>query len=402
MRRRLALLSYALLVSLAAGLFASPAAGEAPRRSGDEQMLAIGREVAGFGGLFRDRTGRHVAWVQDPSSAGADTLRAALGDVQILRGDFAFERLVAWRGALRPLLALADVRAIDADESRNRVVLGIGPAVDVAALRAAIAASGVPADAVVLSSWPEMAALPLRVEAPAKPRKGPTVRDRFRPVPGGVQIAFGNFVCTLGFNAVRQGVTGFVTNSHCSAVQGAADGTRYAQPTGRTFIATESFDPPRFEGGACPPGRVCRFSDSAFVRWGNRRDANLARIARPSGLNSVKLAAAAHRFVINAVAEAAVGDVVNKVGRTTGWTRGPVVATCADVNVAGSNSTMLCQSVVEGISNSGDSGSPVFIQSSATNASLVGILWGGNAAAGIFVFSPGANVGLDLGTLALN
>jgi hypothetical protein len=401
MRRRLTFLSSALLVALTAGLPASPA-GATPQRSGDEQMLAIGREVPGFGGLFRDRAGQHVAWLQDPSSASADTLRAALGDVKILRGEFAFERLVAWRGSLRPLLSLAGVRAIDADESRNRVVLGIGPAADVAALRAAIAASGVPADAVTLSPWPEMTPLPLRVDAPAKPPRGPTLRDRFRPAPGGIQIAFGNFVCTLGFNAVRQGVTGFVTNSHCSAIGGANDGTRYAQPTGRTFIATESFDPPRFEGGACPPGRVCRFSDSAFVRWGNRRDANLARIARPSGLNSLKLAAAAHRFVINTVAEAEVGDVVNKVGRTTGWTRGPVVATCADVNVAGENATMLCQSVVEAVSNSGDSGSPVFIQSSAANASLVGILWGGNAAAGLFVFSPGANVSLDLGALALN
>src|SRR5687767_10681930 len=87
MGRRLTFLSFALVVAFAVGLPVSPAAAM-PRPSGDEQMLAIGREVPGFGGLFRDRTGRHVAWLQDPSSAGADTLRAALGDVLILRGDF--------------------------------------------------------------------------------------------------------------------------------------------------------------------------------------------------------------------------------------------------------------------------------------------------------------------------
>jgi hypothetical protein len=388
-----------LLLTFLAG--AVPGRAEAPRRSADQQMLAVGAEIPGFGGLFRDSAGRRSAYLQDPSSPGAAALREALGEVRILRGDFTFERLVAWKSALRPLLASPRVVSIDADEASNRVVLGVATDADVESLRAAVLASGVPPDAVVLRRRAEIMPLPLPITAAARPPKGPSVQGRFRPVPGGVQIAFTNFVCTLGFNAVREGITGFVTNSHCTNVEASPDGTRYAQPSGRTYLATETTDPNRFEGGDCPPGRVCRFSDSAFVRWGTKKDASLARIARPSAPGSLRLANATHRFAINAVGVTEVGDTVNKVGRTTGWTFGQVIDTCADVNVSGENATLLCQSVVQGSSNSGDSGSPVFV-SSGTNARLVGILWGGNAAARIFVFSPLENVASELGTLFLN
>jgi hypothetical protein len=399
--RRIHPLRIGVLLLLACLAAAVPGRAERPPRSADQQMLAVGAEIPGFGGLFRDSAGRRSAYLQDPSSPGAAALRQALGEVRILRGDFTFERLVAWKSSLRPLLASPQVVSIDADEASNRVVLGVAAEADVEALRAAVLASGVPPDAVVLTWRAEMMALPLPVTAAAKPPKGPTVQGRFRPVPGGVQIAFANFVCTLGFNAVREGVTGFVTNSHCTRVEGSPDGTRYAQPSGRAYLATETADPNRFEGGDCPPGRVCRFSDSAFVRWGVKKDASLARIARPSAPGSLRLANATHRFVINAVGTTEVGDAVNKVGRTTGWTSGQVIGTCADVNVAGETTTLLCQNVVQGASNSGDSGSPVFVNT-GTNARLVGILWGGNAAAGIFVFSPLENVATELGTLFLN
>jgi hypothetical protein len=55
-----------------------------------------------------------------------------------------------------------------------------------------------------------------------------TLRDRVRPLVGGIQIF--PYFCTLGFNAIRSGVSGFATNSHCTDQWFVVDGTVHHQP----------------------------------------------------------------------------------------------------------------------------------------------------------------------------
>ena len=95
----------------------------------------------------------------------------------------------------------------------------------------------------------------------------------------------------------------------------------------------------------------------------------------------------------------AIGEVVNKVGRTTGWSQGPVGATCVDVNVSGSDITQLCQTIVVATVGAGDSGSDVFTIGTGNNVTLDGVLWGGSSNGKVFVFSPLANVKQELGAL---
>ena len=93
-----------------------------------------------------------------------------------------------------------------------------------------------------------------------------------------------------------------------------------------------------------------------------------------------------------------MGDILNKVGRTSGWTRGPVTATCFDTGVSGSAPpiAMLCQDRVQAYVAGGDSGSPVFEQIGGWNpVTLVGILWGGSASS--FVFSAMENIHAEFG-----
>jgi hypothetical protein len=94
---------------------------------------------------------------------------------------------------------------------------------------------------------------------------------------------------------------------------------------------------------------------------------------------------------------AAVGQTVNKVGRTTGWTQGLVTNTCVNTGVSGSNIVQLCQTFVSAGVGGGDSGSPVFRGTSSVT--LVGILWGGNSSGTQFVYSPIANIEQELGAL---
>jgi PKD repeat protein len=229
----------------------------------------------------------------------------------------------------------------------------------------------------------------------------------FRPVPAGVQVHFSNYLCSVGFNAIRDGVSGFVTASHCTAHQGGVEGTLYYQPlssVAQTPIGTEIADPNYSKGGGCPAGRVCRWSDSAFVRYDNGVSGELGKIAATSGFNNGSLEVSS-RFTITSENSASTGTMVNKVGRTTGWTRAPVTADCANVGVSGTNIVQRCQDIVTStgpvIVLGGDSGSGVFTLDAANNASLVGILWGGSSDGKTMVYSPLSNIEMsaELGAL---
>jgi hypothetical protein len=239
-----------------------------------------------------------------------------------------------------------------------------------------------------------------------------TLRDKVRPVVGGLQIRFSNYVCTLGFPAIRKGVSGFVTNSHCSTKHGAVDGTKYYQPLNQVadeFIGTEIADPSFIRNGPCPRGRQCRYSDAVFSQAASGVMFDLAKVAKTDGVNNGSLTignSGSARFTITAKGPVAAGATVNKVGRTTGWTQGVVTAKCANVAVSGTNIVNLCQDIVENnsaqIVGGGDSGSQVIAVISGDNVRLVGLLWGGNSSGTLFVYSPIENVERELGTLTVH
>jgi hypothetical protein len=89
--------------------------------------------------------------------------------------------------------------------------------------------------------------------------------------------------------------------------------------------------------------------------------------------------------------------VLNKVGRTTGWSQGPVSRSCVTTNGQGSRSHQRCQTCGDAAVDGGDSGSPVFRITSGDNVQLVGILWGGGT--GYYVMSPLSAIQAELGSV---
>ena len=301
--------------------------------------------------------------------------------------------LEAQKSRMRPLFELAGVVFTDVDEASGRLVVGVLDRGVEGLIRARLPELGVVDRSVDV------------VEAPAIFELA-TLRDKVRPVVGGLQIRFSQYLCSLGFNAIRDGVSGYVTASHCSDRQGVVDGTRY-QPLNQVageFIGTEIADPAFFRHGSCPRGKKCRRSDVNFSDGASGVSLTLGGIAKTTGANNGSLSIAG-QFSITATDAASVGDVANKVGRTTGWTQGSVTRTCVDTAVSGSNVLLLCQDFVEAgrrapaIVGAGDSGSPVFRISSGDNVTLLGGLWGGNSSGSLFVYSPIANIEDELGTL---
>jgi hypothetical protein len=383
--------------------------GEGPAKSVDRELARIGREIPSFGGLFYDEQGRPNVYLLDTHGTAAAALKKMGPEVLVRQGDYEFARLLAWRYELRPLLALPGVVSLDVDETRNRVVLGLDAtsrsrSPDRDRLERELLFTRVPRQAVLLEDAPPVEALV-------------GLQSKFRPAPGGVQIVFplsplSYAFCTLGFNAYRGPVFGFVTCSHCTGTRGEVDDMRYYQNTPSSgAIGTEIADPVHFADPPCPPGRRCRWSDSAFAKYDNPKLGTLGKIARPasnaSEVGTLNLSSGTARFTVaGRIGSPLAGAFVHKVGRTTGWTYGTVLSTCVDINF-GPELTLLCQSYARIGSNSGDSGSPVFFRNGAgAKIKLAGILWGrvfdsqGNPLAAIF--SPLANIELDLGRLKVN
>ncbi len=387
-------------------------------RSVDDELVQMGRKVPGFGGMFYDEQGYPTVYLREPGSVVALSALKSLGEeVRVLRGDFEFEQLIQWKQALRPALALPGVVFLDADEARNRVVIGIdatqGKSLDRDRLGKELAARGVPAAAVVYQEVQPFRELAGSADVD-KAGTRTNILKTLRPVPGGVQLTYPNppliFFCTIGFNAYLDGAFGFVTNSHCSTERGVVDHGRYSQgDQDSATLATEIADPPYFTDPPCPTGRKCRYSDSAFAQYDNNSTKlgsfrKLARTAaRDPEQGSVALKPASARFTISDVgAPPLVGEVVNKVGRTSGWTYGRVASSCVDVNSFATVYTLFCQHIVQGGSGGGDSGSPVFSWTRGNNVKLLGILWAGgadNRGNTLFSFSPVANIEQELGAL---
>lgn len=299
--------------------------------------------------------------------------------------------LEAQHQRLLPLFELNGLVFTDADETRDRLVVGVLNRGLETAVRARLAALGVPSELVDVV---ETAAI-VQVS---------TLRDKVRPVVGGLQIRFSQYLCSLGFNARRGSVDGYVTASHCSDRQGSLDGTKYYQPLNQVadeFIGTEIADPAFFRNSGCPKGRKCRYSDANFSDADDGVLFDLGGIARTTGTNDGSLEIAGS-FGIVLEDAALVGQTANKVGRTTGWTEGTVTRTCVNTGVTGTNILLLCQDFVENnvqIVDGGDSGSPVFRTNADGSVTLLGGLWGGNSSGTLFVYSPIANIEHELGAL---
>lgn len=377
---------------LALLLTSSLALAQSPRSMPglDRSLALLNEELPGFGGMYHDEDGALTVVMVEGRKAGVAALFGS--DARVVAGRYEFSSLQTWRGALRDLLSDPSVVLLDVDERLNRVSVGIDRTISRAAgvaARARLADFDVPAEAVVFEEVDPI--LPMV-----------TLSDAFNPVPGGVEINFPGFLCTLGFN-VRFGGAGstcyFMTNSHCTSVQGGVESTPYLQPAGGASIGTEVYDPTYFTGAPCPAGRVCRYADSSAAIYNDPSLCEFGSIARTTGLGSNTIDNAQPRWkIVSKLAAPTVGMLMAKTGRTTGWSEGSVTATCVDVGVSGTNITLLCQSFVAATVGSGDSGSPVFRRRlDSSLAQLAGLLWGGNGPGTLFIFSPMENIEFEVG-----
>src|SRR6476469_374804 len=227
---------------------APSAPSTAPDLAGAQQDLAddpvaLARPVPGFGGFFVDDQGTPTVYLTNPARRAAaeqalapwlrERNRPAVA-LRVLPARFAWADLERWVAQASPeALAVPGAVFADADEAGNRVHIGVEHAAAASRVRSVLARLGIPAAAAAVDIVP-----PIHQVA--------TLRTSVRPVVAGVQINFPGFLCSLGFNATRAGVAGFVTASHCTTTQGGTENTPYyqrLQSSRPKKIASEPVDP---------------------------------------------------------------------------------------------------------------------------------------------------------------
>ncbi|MCP3162300.1 S1 family peptidase [Myxococcus qinghaiensis] len=374
------------------GMLVEPATGAPRSRTLDEALLEVEREAPGFGGMYHDEKGRLVVRLVNATAAPAArrAIAAVFGEDKLPSAGvvtepatWTFSQLKSLQERLTPeVLALPGTVFTDVDEKSNRVAIGVERSEARATVERAIARLALARDAVDIIEM-----------GPIRPA---TVQSGWTPVGGGLQIETPGKYCTLGFPALQGGTLGFVTNSHCTTVQGGVESTPAYQAVAPWQVGTETTDPGYATGGSCPAGRVCRSSDSAFFR----ADAAIGTyvVQTPGAFN---LNISAWWDVTGKVLYPSQGQVVFKTGRTTGTTNGTIEWACATVNSGGTPQTYYCNYIATSPTQNGaggDSGSPVYFLT-GNGVTLTGLMWGAGSSPWNFGFSPLGGVQAELGVV---
>lgn len=393
-----------------------------PAKGTSALLLQVQAEVPGFGGAFYDDSGTLNVYLSNsldlPRAVAAlnnafgrdlaqpDVRRPDAQPSRAVAAQFDYGTLWRWRMQLRPrVLSLPGVSSLGIDERSNRVRISYDDPTAIDDVRSVIRAASIPESAVVLREQDVVRYL------------NHQVTDRVRPISGGLKMQNASMspenFCTLGWvgNGFDYDPPLVAINSHCTEEYATVTGvTIYQNLIGDSNDIGDEVEDGSFffsPDHGCPDR--CRWADAALALSGTGVDLIEGTIARPTNYDrwngSRTIWHENPRFtVIEELYYPLVGESVDKVGARTGWTFGPVSATCEDFPTQipippGGTVHLLCQDQVSAGAGPGDSGSPVFLWTGDADnlAHPIGILWGGIAGEW-YAYSPLENLTDDLGT----
>lgn len=390
----------------------------------DDHLVAIARQIPGYGGHFMDEKGVANVYVHAPEQGAVaravlsrmfaeDTL--SVPDIVVLPGAYEFVELTRWRARLARLIGnVPGVWRMGTSERHNRITIGVDSESVADRVTTAIRASGIPLEAVQI----------VIMEPVRRFADGDSVTSYTSAMRGGFLLYTESGVNGLGGDCtagpVGRGGAGtpyadryyMLTAAHCTrTMNGAPSPTSFRQPTQLDgVIGTEAFDGTEYVDGqntfGCTYTEGCRQADIALVELNGSRPTYVGQIARPKGRTTTSpgtlridpflpfLRVTAWR------ADRLNGGTVHKVGSFTGWTSGTLVDTCEDHRAfdgTGGYVWVICENVVRDMyASEGDSGAPVFEFSGTGNAvKVVGILTGGTVISGVRHTVYGAIISLQ-------
>ena len=383
----------------------SVASSRVPRFE-EEPSAEIAAEVPSFGGYYLDGKGHLVVYVandQDRSRVinaiarrkAAQRLHIAKRDrgatVVIKKGQYTFKQLSEWRDSVyEHVLSAPGVRFDDLDEAINRVTIGLDRATFESARASVVktlATLGVPLEAVNFQ-----AADPVYETSARRRLMAPSTLLSFADTLAGGEEIEGIGACSLGIVADSASIRVLITASHCSSSIFFNDGTQFTQPFGGQVVGSESSDPGSNStycgifNTNCVPARG---SDADLIRLFPGIPSRRGAIARPQQRVTGTAGTLAVDqnwpwiFVSSTEYGHPVGTIVDKVGRTTGWTYGTIQNSCVDTRVSPHDGrpeyAVRCAIKTYTWAGPGDSGSPFFIWDGQDSAELMGFDFAGEA-----------------------
>lgn len=313
--------------------------------------------------------------------------------LSVVGAEHRFADLAAWRDVVSNHADLPGVHTWAIDIRNNRIFVGVREPPQVASVRAALAAYGIPAAA-------------LDVRASPAPVLSATLQDRFPAAVPGIKITTSNgAACSLGLNAYSPaGSRVFFTASHCTPVWLGPDGTSFAQPTfGFGTTGTETLDPEGIYGdgaNGCPSGYYCRWSDVAVVSYDASAPWKFSWIAKPSTGTTF----GDYAPIVGAEEDPYQGQWVARVGMTSGYARGTVEYPSTGVTDLrnGRRGAVMDATMVTGASAmEGDSGGPVFVDPTIYappgRPLIAGVEFARNPAGSAFYYSSLSSIYADMG-----
>ncbi len=402
----------------------------------NRQMLALAREIPGFGGVFYGGSNRVVIAMAANNAAGFAAARKAVSarltgtgnaPLELVKQvvEFSFIDLARQRARLRArLFGIPGVETLSVHQASNRIRIGLSSPSARAAVLDLANELEVPIEMIALSKVGHVRYALGSVEDPVTrmAMDPPTLQDIVSmpdsSLRGGYQVSTRvGLPCTAGFAAYTivpdtlgshpLEYYGFVSASHCSGEVFRQDTFAWGQPTVANLIGREVIDP--------PDNDPRRRADATFVQAHSGPMIRLGQLARPSfravlgprepGPRIITVDSILATMQITATrAMLFPGEKVDKIGRTTGWTSGEVIDECVDTKLLGH-----CVESAWLDADGGDSGGPIFYYDSIGyrgqgSAELAGILVGlefdiHGKHTGKTYFSNMENIELDLGIL---
>jgi len=387
----------------------------------DDEFSRLGVLIPGFGGFFFDRLGNLNVYLTQSSQreAAVNVLTEFFANHQVsiatrrqpdvaalrvLKAEFEWLQLQAWAHAILDRSeGIAGFERFDVNESSNSIEIGVRNEPARLRVELLVASLAIPRSATLIS-----------IVEPEKDFDH-TLASLFNPIIGGVGIVY-NYIgtappCTLGVNVRRTAVadTLFLTAGHCTPYPyQPGDNSLFWQPdfNGSVFGRVWS-SPAPFTGQDCPIGEACRYADVllGIHTTGSGRTKTLGSVARTTYSSATNGSVRVdHNSPAWTITQNALypfqGELLSKVGRTTGWTEGFVISTGQRIRGA-QGVVFLSQARVDAGADEGDSGAPVFGIIQAGNIRFMGILRGGVSGQS-FSFSPYGNIQEDMGILSLN
>jgi hypothetical protein len=388
-----------------------------------ERHRRVAARVPGYGGLFMEG-GHYVAYLKDLNRRTElfPALVAELGpapsdinaaSISVRQGDFDYAELQAWADTLTSL-SRDDFVTLGVAQEKNKVRIRVSSSEALERMRSRVRQLGIADSAVMLVLGPPMQQLT-------------TLLDSMSPHWAGQRVTFGGtangtttygYGCTAGFSLTRPNDASvyFAINSHCTNFDQRMDGTvNSIYYTQGDTIADEAIDP-SFTPCALASGG-CRYADVALIRYRSAYQPSIGLMYQTTYAHTggTTVADSGSRLLTTYPTffplyiggdvlawQLVAGAYVEKIGSSSGWTRGQIVDACIPAVTTGSRG-LYCQYTVSMLALSGDSGSTIFVPSGQYDVYgrpiqyLVGILWGGGAGT-LASFSPIDGIRTDLGS----